>query len=139
MDRNFSEYDFEIIHRLGERHANADALSSKPTVESDVENKAHTIITPKTELSKEERRSIDISKKQKEDPMLIQLRGWIEGTAPELHEILSESADTKIWWYQREQLRVIDDVLYGRGNLQLLVPASFREEFLRLMHTGATG
>lgn len=121
-----SEYDNEIIHRPGLKHANADALSRRPAGENDEKSKAHGIVMQETIPSeKEGMRHLDIGKAQKDDTMLTRLREWIEGAAPEFHEILSEDAATKTWWYQQEQLRVVEYILYRQhpeGHLQLHIP-----------------
>jgi predicted aspartyl protease/transposase InsO family protein len=67
--------------------------------------------------------------------------------APSINELLPESEATKIIWSQWQQLELHDGKLYRRrigkegrsDTLQLLVPASIKEDYMRQAHSGMCG
>src|SRR6218665_1537718 len=81
---------------------------------------------------------------QRQDPVLSIVRSWMvsEEDVPILAEILQEEEAIKIYWHQRDQLHLRDDVLYRQmigGEDQGLVPASLRDSYIALAHTSGTG
>lgn len=78
------------------------------------------------------------------DADLTIVRRWLEGPdgPPEHAEIQHESGTVKIYWFQREKLRIKDDVLCREtfnGEIQVVVPKGLKKQFLDLAHTGITG
>jgi len=143
-----AEYDFEIIHRPGLQHGNADALSRKPCHqcgETSFTIGAVQAQEPAEEPSIEVDAGMeDIAKAQADDPDLGVVRGWLVDGAevPSLVEILYESEAIKIYWRQRDVLYMREGVVHRRtpgGVEQLLVPKALRQDFLRRSHTGMTG
>jgi len=143
-----SEYEFEIIHRLGRRHGNADALSRKPCRQCGLEDQIPVVAATKKAtlaLPSSESGPIDpIVEAQEADPDLRIVKQWLlEGaTVPDLLGVLSESATVKVYWHQRESLYLRDGIMYRKridDVEQLLLPKTMREEFLKLAHTGITG
>jgi predicted aspartyl protease len=67
--------------------------------------------------------------------------------APSINELLPESEATKIIWSQWQQLELHDGKLYRRrickegrsDTLQLLVPASIKDDYMRQAHSGMCG
>jgi transposase InsO family protein/predicted aspartyl protease len=143
-----AEFEFQVVHRAGRKHGNADALSRKPCrqcgSEIGAEVAAVTEVLGPAPASADGGRQDAVDKAQREDPDLSKVRSWLEVGAqvPNLVEILGESEAVKIYWHQREQLSLRDGVMYRRtfdGVEQVVVPKVLREEFLRLAHTGMTG
>ena len=143
-----AEFDFEIVHRPGLRHGNADALSRKPCRQCGAEDEP-LVVASTTEVEPEmpeptAELSDPVLIAQKEDPDLRIVRQWLEegGRMPDLVEILHESAAVKVYWHQKEHLYLREGIMYRKRPdeiEQLLLPKSLREEFLRLAHTGLTG
>ena len=141
-----AEFDFEIIHRPGRRHGNADALSRKPCRQCDEAEIEVSLLRGVIETSQTESvsESVTLEQAQRDDPDLRLVRSWLEAGAevPSLQDILTESETVKVYWYQRDALYLKDDVLHRRtpeGVEQVLVPRALREKFMRLAHTGVTG
>ena len=143
-----AEFDFQIVHRPGRNHGNADALSRRPCRQCGLEDPV--TVAAVIEISESAPPSIDddpldhIEEIQREDPDLRIVRSWLgEGAeAPDLVEILPESETVKVYWYQKDSLYLQDGKIYRRtpeGVNQLVIPRAKREEFLKLAHTGVTG
>src|SRR6218665_1787640 len=141
-----AENEFQIIHRPGRKHGNADALSRRPCRQCGVDES--DTVAAVTELASENPPdaavSEDLLSAQLNDPDLAQVRSWfVDGAqAPDLVGVLWESAAVKTYWHQRDQLFLRDGVLSKKtpeGVEQVLVPKALREDFLRLAHTGITG
>jgi transposase InsO family protein len=143
-----AEFEFQVIHRAGKKHGNADALSRKPCrqcgMETSAEVAAVTEVHGQTPASADDGPPDDLEKAQREDPDLSKVRSWLDdgAEAPDLVNILYEDETVKTYWHQKDQLYVRDGVMHRRtpDNMeQVLVPRASREEFLRLAHTGMTG
>ena len=136
--QKLQKYDFEIQHRLGRSHGNADALSRRPCDEIDctfcsrlekkdeeVARLARRVVAnegmptnstePETSVfkiwSKEE-----IIQKQAEDSdirPLLQLK--LDSTIkPTWENVSSQSYGTKAYWAQWESLEIIEGIMYRR-------------------------
>lgn len=143
-----SEFDFEIVHRPGRRHGNADALSRRSCrqcgelFESDEAVLAREVTEARTPTAPDSDETI--ASAQRADKDLSIVRSWLvnETGTPSLIEILSEGERVKVYWHQRESISLREDVLIRRtpgGIEQVLVPRALQSDFLRLAHTGLTG
>ena len=143
-----AEFEFQVVHRPGRKHANADALSRRPCRQCGWEDPA--TVAAVTEEPEPPTPGADadpphsLEKAQREDPDLGIVRSWLEEGAeiPELVELLQESEAIKIYWHQKDRLCLRDGVIYRQtpeGVDQLVIPKAKREEFMRLAHTGVTG
>ncbi|GBN15820.1 Retrovirus-related Pol polyprotein from transposon 297 [Araneus ventricosus] len=116
--QRLQEYDFEIQHRKGTSHENADALSRRPYPWS----------------------SCEIQKAQLEDPAIkpILEKKLNSADRPSWQEITPESPATKRYWALWDSLHLKDGVLYRKwesddGNScrwQLILPKSKISEVL---------
>ncbi|KAJ8332318.1 hypothetical protein SKAU_G00426730 [Synaphobranchus kaupii] len=151
-------YDFEIRHRAGRLHGNADALSRRPcaaqecrycsrqeeqdqvspdvaVVQASGDAKGWLPLTP-----------MELREAQEADSTLGKVRGWLEaGQRPERSVVSAESPELKSYYSLYSSLVQRDGLLYrwqapGRGSdiLQLLVPRALRPDVLRLVH-GSVG
>ena len=153
------EYDFNVVHRPGSEHGNADGLSRRPnphhgdcptcnTSEIRIEETAAIIKQPNVSLdpiqmwSREE-----IAKAQEEDrdigPVLRALKeGKTKPTGRELH---TRSTITRAVWAQFELLYVEDQVLRIRiicpttSHSRTVLPACLVQPVLRMLHDGVGG
>ena len=143
-----AEFNFEIVHRPGRRHGNADALSRKPcrqcgrNEESIMIAAARELVIAQTAATADTWEQME--RAQKEDVDLSKVRKWFEdgGRIPELLEILYENSRIKTYWHQKDRLFLRSGVLYRNqpnASEQVILPKSLREEFLKLAHTGVTG
>ena len=149
------EYDFDIVHRPGHKHGNADALSRVPCKQCGRESHAEleesypviAAVQPPQELiaglSQQELREAQLA-----DPNLTEILKAKEagtdapprtpqGQAMELQRL------TQLW----NQLRVKDGLLWREfedeqgpsSTLQLVVPRKYREQIVMELHSGAMG
>ncbi|KAJ8394697.1 hypothetical protein AAFF_G00042970 [Aldrovandia affinis] len=148
------ECNFQIKHRAGRHHTNADALSRRPCAELDCrhchrqEEKSqvepevaavHTISEAGwLPVSPEQLR-----KGQEADGMLQKVRGWLEaGRPPQWAEVSAEGPELKAYYGQCRSLELWDGLAYRRWQaprlgsdlLQLLVPQALRPQVLGLVH-----
>ena len=149
------EFSFEIEHRPGRKHENADALSRRPCSQCGQCGQEE----PVTEVSGV--RAIDtgdevvkhwspeaIAKAQSEDPDIGPLYTvlTVGQQKPAWDDLLAASQATKVYWNQWESLSVEDGIVYRRHacgtpqreSLQLLMPDVYKPEFLRQIHAGFT-
>ena len=116
------QYSYHIVHRPGERHANADAMSRRPCPddcghclkrEKVLGGKCRVIKISPAETTSDER---GIRSAQQSDPELAPLLSLLErGTdKPVWEEVASASRVTKLYWAQWEQLQMNDGVLQRR-------------------------
>ncbi|KAJ8369446.1 hypothetical protein SKAU_G00094740 [Synaphobranchus kaupii] len=152
-------YDFEIRHRAGRLHGNADALSRRPcaaqecrycscqeerdqvspdvaVVQASGDAEGWLLLTP-----------MELREAQEADSTLGKVRGWLEaGQHPERSVVSAESPELKSYYSLYSSLVQRDGLLYrrwqapgrGSGILQLLVPQALRPDVLRLVH-GSVG
>ncbi|GBO33123.1 Retrovirus-related Pol polyprotein from transposon 297 [Araneus ventricosus] len=156
--QRLQEYDFEIQHRKGTSHRNADALSRRPCKESckqctNAEKKfgmerdisVKVLITTTVDPWS----SCEIQKAQLEDPAIkpILEKKLNSAERPSWQEIAPESPATKRYWALWDSLHLKDGVLYRKwesdgGNScrwQLILPKSRIPEVLRETHDSASG
>jgi len=151
------QFDFEIRHRPGTRHLNADALSRRPVVEEEEDSEVNVrrlrAVTssdvPKTGGQEPASAEEPMAVLQLQDPdigPILKLR-LQQTNQPRPEEILTESEAVKNLWGQWHSLVVKDGILYRRlyakdGRppvLQLVVPTQRRTEFIGACHQGMTG
>ncbi|GBM17553.1 Retrovirus-related Pol polyprotein from transposon 297 [Araneus ventricosus] len=123
--QRLQEYDFEIQHRKGTSHGNADTLSRRPCTESckhctNAEKKfgmeMDISVKVLTTASVGPWSSCEIQKAQIEDPNIkpILEKKLNSADRPSWQEIASESPATKRYWALWDSLHLKDGVLYRR-------------------------
>lgn len=145
------QYDFEVIHRKGKSHGNADGLSRRPCKESNCN------YCSKVEFKEEKfvGRIIfgfgnlkDWEKDQLEDPILTKfIRGKKKDQRPPWQEIISEDSSAKIYWLHWDSLILKEGVLYRKWEspnlrnyiFQIIVPQKKIREILEELHDSPTG
>jgi len=150
------QFDFEIRHRPGTRHLNADALSRRPIIEAEGEEgdiqMLRTVTSSDLQTSgRQEQASAgesmaDLQLQDSDIGPILRLR-LQQTNQPRPEEVLTESEAVKILWGQWHCLVVKDGVLYRRlyakngrpPSLQLVVPTQRRTEFIEACHQGMTG
>jgi hypothetical protein len=154
------EYDFEIVHKKGKEHTNADALTRAPFIQEDLSRResegSHSVAVLATggELPRSEeeiqRKGEGILQRiaslQREDPVLREIIQYLEkGDLPEdskrARRIVAEAGQMWIdkegrlfrqWWPQRAGQR-------DNTRQQLVVPEPLRKEILRSCHDDLLG
>ncbi|GBM68306.1 Transposon Ty3-I Gag-Pol polyprotein [Araneus ventricosus] len=156
--QRLQEYDFEIQHRKGTSHGNADGLSRTPCKESckqctNAEKKfgmeRDISVKVVTTTTVDPWSSCEIQKAQLEDPAIkpILEKKLNLAERPSWQEIAPESPATKRYWALWDSLHLKDGVLYRKwesddGNSyrwQLILPKSRIPEVLRETHDSASG
>ena len=146
------EFDFEVIHRRGLKHINADALSRRPCtqcgVETDVDGDDGDIL-PVAALELSGLDIEEVIKKQSEDSewkLLIDARRC--NTRSSTKELEGKSVEIRRLWQLWDQLVLKEGVLYRKfadcnqesaAVHQLVVPPVLRNEVLREVHEGTFG
>ena len=157
------QFDFDVLHRPGSRHGNADGLSRKQ-VEAD---EADGIVrggcgdAPSDEPddspgvlddSAGEHPGLpseplaDLQLLDREIGPIVRLR-LQQAETPDIDQVLPFSEASKMLHGQWFQLELVDGVLYRRWSgkegkpavLQLLVPATLHHDFISPAHTGMCG
>jgi hypothetical protein len=143
-----STFDFEICHRQGTQHKNADALSRLPRPKDNVDacpqvssfvcsSLSHTFVG----LSSEELR-----KAQRADEALAVIIKWMEtkGDKPPRNQVMSCCREVKGYWYLWEQFELRDGILYRHCEvnsstfIQVVVPSSMKRDVLMQAHNVKT-
>ena len=160
----FQEYDFEILHRPGRLHGNADALSRMPRPcladschhcrreereQTDDETPCVCVTTPVREEADVAMTVLPTAREQQlADENIACVIGWLEaGHRPAQADIASRSEETKVYWSQWNSLCLRDGLLLRRwespkGNLlrwQMVLPKTAREDILRQIHDSPSG
>ncbi|GBN05495.1 Retrovirus-related Pol polyprotein from transposon 297 [Araneus ventricosus] len=154
--QRLQEYDFEIQHRKGTSHGNADALFRRSCKESckhckNAEKKfgMETDISVKVLTTEDAWSSSEVQKAHLEDPAIrpILEKKLNSEDRPSWQEIAPESPATKRYWALRDSLHLKDCVLYRKWESddgsscrwQLILPKSRIQEVLRETHDSASG
>ncbi len=152
------EYDFEVHHRPGRQHANADALSRRPCLADECRycgrqeerglGPSSAAVEPGDSGGDGEPFTTEqLKQQQANDPVLVKVRGWLEArTRPDWQAVSSQGPEIKSFHSQWGSLELHDGMIYRRwqapgggiDRLQLLVPHTLRSEVLRWVH-GAAG
>ena len=156
------EFDFEIEHRPGRSHGNADALSRKPCRQCGFSSDDNAEPSPPEELHV---RAIHMDAVQEdpahpwssqsmatatvEDPELAVVLGWLKDPSgrPPWSAVLPMSKNIKNYWQQFDRLKEENGVIYRKwfshqGKLlrwQTVLPKQFRQQCVELAHCGRTG
>lgn len=145
------EYDFQIEHRPGVSHRNADALSRRPCQQncshcSRLEEKEAGLLQIK--VVNEEWCQGRIQEQQESDPDLKRIREWMSANSrPTWQEVSSSSPSLKSYWAQWNSLlieegllkRIVESADGTEAKRQLLVPKTCVPEILRQLHDGTSG
>ncbi|KAJ8381341.1 hypothetical protein SKAU_G00021190 [Synaphobranchus kaupii] len=152
-------YDFEIRHRAGRLHGNADALSRRPCAAQECRycsrQEERDQVSPDVAVVQASGDAegwlpltpMELREAQEADSTLGKVRSWLEaGQRPERSVVSAESPEVKSYYSLYSSLVQRDGLLYrrweapGRGSdiLQLLVPRALRPDVLRLVH-GSVG
>jgi len=114
------QFSFSIVHRLGTRHRNADALFRRPVVgeANGDEEKFCAAVSAHQKIDNQEEELKSMADLQLQDPdigpiLRLRLR-QIEQPGPE--EVLSESEAAKVMWGQWHALVLKDGILYRELN-----------------------
>ena len=146
-------YDFQIVHRPGVKHANADALSRIPCHQCGWEEDSRSdeaVVTAVEEPVVDTWSPIQLAQMQANDAQFKQFFTWkmtYLDAKPEWSEVATASDESRQLWAQWDDVVFVNGVLYRQtcdeagspGVLQLLLPLQLREEFLSSIHTGMTG
>ncbi|KAJ8352284.1 hypothetical protein SKAU_G00237600 [Synaphobranchus kaupii] len=148
-------YDFEIRHRAGRLHGNADALSRRPCAAQECRycsrQEERDQVSPDVAVVQASGDAegwlpltpMELREAQEADSTLGKVRSWLEaGQRPERSVVSAESPEVKSYYSLYSSLVQRDGLLYrrwqapGRGSdiLQLLVPRALRPDVLRLVH-----
>ncbi|KAI4905005.1 hypothetical protein NFI96_003630 [Prochilodus magdalenae] len=145
------EYQFQIVHREGKKHNNADALSRRPCSEQTCRycERLESRVEPQASCARVQRALAtpwspgELRTAQEEDAELKQLRQWLRGRGkPEWSVVTPLGPAMKALYSQWQNLEEQEGLLYRRwespvpgvGVLQLLVPQALREAVLRVVH-----
>jgi hypothetical protein len=154
--QKLQQYDFEIQHRRGKSHGNADALSRRPCSDKckhcsraeehysygEMKQVSEIISTPDPWSPSE------IRKCQLEDKDIKPIIDWKEKSErPSWQEVSPLSTITKCYWAQWDSLELKEGVLYRRWEsedgkntrLQMVLPKSRVQTVLQETHNGSTG
>jgi hypothetical protein len=135
-----AEFEYEVQHRPGRYHANADALSRLCETSAILSDNLTSCDSFKRKIISE----------QKADNVLRVLRTWVEsGARPDNHTASDLSRELRTYWAKFDALKMVDDALYIQVyenetesfGLKLLAPLSMRLELLQQFHAepGAGG
>ena len=142
------EFDFEIQHRPGSRHVNADALSRRPhRVDAIRQTAASPAASTTLPLDWD---LATIAAEQQADPDLqwVVERKQSSDSPPDPDEMRPQSGVVKSLVSQWPQLRLLNGLLVrewlkadgtGKQWLQLVPPPPRRNELIRLAHEGMAG
>ena len=143
------EFDFEVKHRQGKQHANADAMSRKPCVQCGRSSHDELLsiqalpadMVPVFSLSYQ-----NLRQAQWEDSSIQPiLQSKEENKKPDRRTIKGQSRELRRLYQMWDQLIVRNNLLYrqfqnpdGTSHLQLVVPRKLRDEILQEVHGGIT-
>ena len=159
------EYDFTICHRKGTSHSNADALSRHPCLRRPSCTACHPVseqttcsaATVERHSQPEEEQSTDmlgwspdeIRVSQQEDCEIKFIIDLMEANdeKPSWDVVADRSADVKTLFNEWERLVVVEGLLLRKwtsttsatNRRQVVMPERYRQEFIRLAHSGMTG
>ena len=148
-----SEYDFEVLHRPGKKHTNADSLSRMPCSQCrlppEEDNEDQGCVLAVTDSWMPSWTHEELAAYQRQDPDLKQVIKWLETkTLPKVFP-KNASSHVKALWSQCHHLVMQNKILYrqwedvqGRGlnkTLQLVLPSSLVPAVLEGLHSSLVG
>ena len=153
------EYEFDIEHRPGKRHANADAMSRRPCRQCSIEDEQ-----PQSYTSRRVRREKSLedpeSREEFFDPQRLKEDYAMDPKLSTFYAIFTVNTEqvpwsdvvgldkvTKNMWNQWERICAVDGVLYRKWvsndglhqRWQLVPPKSIQDQLMTMAHTGMTG
>jgi len=156
-----TEFDFDVHHRPGTSHANADAASRQPYLtkgdcaacKPQQSRAVRTVQSPPhgahVDTQCPDWGSEALCSAQRADKHICRLYGAIftGGPRPEWKDVALWSLPEKVYWQQWDRLAIHDQVLCRRfesadgheHTWQVILPQLYRDECIRLAHTGMTG
>ena len=153
------EYEFDIEHRPGKRHANADALSRRPCRQCSIEDEQPQLYTSNRVRGGKTPEDLE-SQEEFFDPKRLEADYATDSKLSTFHAIFTANAEkvpwddvvgldkiTKNMWNQWERMCVVDGVLYRKWvsndglheRWQLVPPKSIQDQLMTMAHTGMTG
>ena len=139
------EYNFDIIHRPGNRHSNADSLSRLPCNQCGREDGHITDVAFIAAVSETFALQQFSPQKFRESQLDDQSVGFVLRSF-ESHEKPEPNAEVRKLIQLWDQLKLHNGLLYrnyestdGNGHLQLVVPAIHRNDILQALHAGIAG
>lgn len=139
------QFDFEIVHRRGRKHTNADALSRLPCVQCGRETHKQEITVGAVEQSNLRGRTLEIRQISMEDTDLGPLLKAKEvGNKPDAEEFKGKRLGARKLLQLWDQLSVNRGVLWRNfespngedSYMQLVLPKSLRKEALQELNEG---
>ena len=159
-------YDFDIQHRSGKLHGNADGLSRRPCTDCKHcsrhesreqeapmwENEDHHFCAVLRHASDDSQMWVEpwsttqLQQWQQDDIVLRKVVQWVETQQkPPFREIQAEGSLLRQYWSSFESLLLSDGVLYRRMNdadppvLRLVAPPKVRTKIFLFLHDSKTG
>ena len=138
-------YNYQLEHRPGHKHLNADALSRRPCASDGCtycqrqEDKSRDIDIRRTRISIEK----DWKEEQKKDSEISPVMGWLEaGVKPLWQDMVSYGPLTKALWAMQDALVLCNGVLMRKweddsgtkSKEQIVVPRTLRQKLLLTAH-----
>ena len=151
------EYTFDIEHRPGKKHANADAMSRRPCRQCTVDQETavgsymcnRVVESGPGDGTDEYLDPAQMKEDYASDPKLATFHALFSASESQVpwDEVVGLDRDTKGMWLQWDRLCIVDGVLYRRWvtvdglqkRWQLVPPKSVQPRLLKLAHTGMTG
>jgi transposase InsO family protein len=157
------EFDYQIEHRPGKSHNNADALSRRPcrqchkdlgkddaaTVGSNTERISCKLIQFGECSTESNWHPEKLKEAYMADSELRNIYQWKQASEEQVpwEDVVGLSQITKVYWRQWERLKIDNGLLYRRWDsldgthhhYQLIPPKSYRNELIQEAHTGITG
>ena len=150
-------YDFEIQHRAGRLHTNADTLSRRPCElqgcrhcerQEDINVRLTGLQRDSADDQQHAWEDHQIQQDQREDHCIKYVMEWKDrGERPEWNSITDQNSVVKCYWNQWDSLVLKDGVLHRRWEsadgqshrLQLILPRKRIPEVLEELHSSASG
>ena len=150
--KQLAPFEFEIIHRPGIRHANADSVSRIPCKQcgnSDQEGEPD-LVAPVTIEETERWTPEFLSEEQSKDPEIMEFRELLAqfpDRKPFWSELEGSSEFVNILWTMWTKFQVIENVMYRVTNNPvtqeveecLVAPVALCDRLIRMVHEGLTG
>ena len=146
------EYHFDIVHRPGRKHSNADSLSRLPCRQCGHDSQEPTATVAATTVSNtpvlQQYSTQHLCQSQLDDISIgFVLRALELQQKPDSTSLQRCSSEVRRLIQLWDQLEVHDGLLYrhfldadtGSGHLQLVVPVIFRAEVMKELHAGVVG